>query len=907
MEHSDGTRPTNDLIPTGPPELFHYLRLNRFVRESSTTQGDQALLHMSSRRLCLQAWRLQRLRSVQNALRPRDERLQHLAQSLRVQRPCQRYYSSQRDEDFTVREFVRKSPDSDEVEEVDPNAGNKIEAELLKSEVEQLKKEIEHLQEGPFSPNGEFMQALPADLRAKALKALEEHGYTQPARLNVPEDITDEDFDRIVAEGDNEIDNPLQVESGKPSPSPSINLSLPRKSKAYITQFNRSLQRASEKDADEISQTELWRSYLRCRTQVPGFLEMVSDEVWDVLWISQSHVSERVKHLVVLAEDALESGNLLTGPQWVDYLQCLHASGKSEVALEKWKEVRDVLEAEPRSKTTSRDLGVRLHAANGQAEEALHMVSAHSDISPRVLLPIITAFARQQTQPSASKAWALYLRLKSSLASQMKMSDYEEISTSLLAANKPDLALAVFKDLLLSQEASSNDSLSLYKKAQGYVQDLNADSITEEDVNRISLSVLTVLPRSFQNKYFYASWIKKLIGLHQVEAASTVVELMYARGIKPDAKHLNGIIAAWLRQGKDTSNKKAEAMAWSMVEKRIHFARRRTDPPQEPRSKKALRIAIERPIPTATAETFSILLQHYLGLGNLTKAEHLMVGLEIAEIKPNTFIYNQWILSYRRKSWVDKAWKTYITLVEDGVSPDLETFAHLFDCGKIRYNWSQSITTPQFPPARTLFSEMVAWMERLPPRGIREASEQFTRYLYDQILRCFCLSHDLRGTLCVMHGLKQLFGTHPDANIARMVLLSVSRYLGADDVDGSATTNPAVMQVRSARAAARRRSGRNPKASLSKVAALLTAIADRKAMKSYREGVDPETVEDQRKAEIQLEILTEFLVIALARSVPQDVSPNPAELKDRILRVAESMGVREVNILWDEIAREIGT
>ena len=859
---------------------------------------------MSSRRLCLQAWRLQRLRSVQNALRPRHERPHYLAQLLKAQRPCQRYYSSQRDENFTVREFVRKSPESDEVEEVDPNAENKVEAELLKSEVEQLKREIEHLQEGPFSPNGEFMQALPAELRAKALKALEDHGYNRPARFEVPEDITDEDLDRIAAAGDDEIDNPLQVKSGNSIPSPSINLSLPQKSKAYIVQFNRLLQRASEIEADEKSQSALWRSYLRCRTQVPGFLDMVSDEVWDALWISRLRVSTRVKHLIMLAEDFLENGKLLTGQQWVEYLQCLDKDDKSEVALEKWKEVREVLEAEPEIKTTSRDLGVRLHAANGQAQEALQMVSAHSDISPRVLLPVIAAFAKQQTETSTSKAWTLYLRVKSILGSKMEMSDYEDISTSLLAANKPELALAVFKDMLLSQEASSYDSLSLYRKAHGYIQDLQADKITEDDVNRISLSALTVLPISFQNKYFYASWIKKLIGLGQVEAAATVVELMYARGVKPDAKHLNGVVAAWLRQDDDDSKKKAEALAWSMVETRIEFARRRADPPMEQRSTKALRIAIERPIPSATIETFSILLQHYLRTGNPTKAEHLMAGLEIAEIKPNAFMLNQWLFAHLRKGQVEKAWKTYIKLVEDGVSPDLETFAHLFDCGKIQYNRYQSITMPQFPPARILFHELVVWMDRLPPPGLRVAKEQFTRDLYDQILRCFCLSHDLRGTLCAMHGLNQLFSIHPDASIARMVLLSVSRYLGADDADGS-PTNSAVMRKRYERAAARRRTGQNPKTSLSKVAALLTAVADRKAMNSYREGVDPETVDDRRKAEIQLEILTEFLVIALARNVPQHISQTRAELSDHILRVAESMGVKQVDILWDELASEI--
>ena len=102
---------------------------------------------------------------------------------------------------------------------------------------------------------------------------------------------------------------------------------------------------------------------------------------------------------------------------------------------------------------------------------------------------------------------------------------------------------------MVTGQDPSNDSTALYKSALGLAGNLHASSINENDVNKVSLSVLKVLPRRFQNRFFYASWMKKLIGMGEVDSAALVIELMYERGVKPDSKHLNGIIAGWLREG----------------------------------------------------------------------------------------------------------------------------------------------------------------------------------------------------------------------------------------------------------------------------------------------------------------------------------------------------------------------
>ena len=80
--------------------------------------------------------------------------------------------------------------------------------------------------------------------------------------------------------------------------------------------------------------------------------------------------------------------------------------------------------------------------------------------------------------------------------------------------------------------------LSVQKQYAHLCSDLQESSKNVEDINSISLEAMTVMPRHFQNKYFYAKWLKKLIGMKETAAAAQVIELMYEQGIKPDALHV---------------------------------------------------------------------------------------------------------------------------------------------------------------------------------------------------------------------------------------------------------------------------------------------------------------------------------------------------------------------------------
>lgn len=98
---------------------------------------------------------------------------------------------------------------------------------------------------------------------------------------------------------------------------------------------------------------------------------------------------------------------------------------------------------------------------------------------------------------------------------------------------------------------------------------------------------------------------------------------------------------------------------------------------------------------------------------------------------------------------------------------------------------------------------------------------------------------------------------------------------------------------------------RRPQASLERVSGLLKAVADRKAMRVADQEIDPDTLDARDKGKLQLEILTEFLVVVLVRNVPDEARNDVEKIDERIQRAAAAMGVDGVKIAWNEIKDSI--
>ncbi|KAL2358154.1 hypothetical protein BJ546DRAFT_201521 [Cryomyces antarcticus] len=676
-----------------------------------------------------------------------------------------------------------------------------------------------------------------------------------------------------------------------------VDWKLPQADVPTMKRLNASLRAAAIANTDPEKMKSLWRWYSRCKQSVRHLGQMLPDRAWEVLWITQSIESptnpDRAAHVKALLEDMVAAGRTLAPAQRFAYLEAVFLEGQRDKALELWhKEAKSDIGRTPEYL----ELGVRMYALSGKLDEAQRrlevLLDTHRTCDPRIILPVLNA---HNERSNFHQAWALYLHLRNRLSSDMSMTDYDTVTLSFLAAGRKDLALAAFRDMMLCGKSATKDPKSkefqaLYQTSlerMGAIQSLSVDA---SEVNSVSLEALTFLPRPFQNKFFYASWLKKLIGMGELDAASRVVELMYERGVNPDPKHVNGLIGAWLRTGHALYKERAEQMAWSMIQERLDFAWRRRNKKEggETRTKVSVQQTedgipipkfLQRPLPPATIETFSILALHYLRRGMYEHVTHLKKTLKEAEIPVNSYFMNHVLYAELRRRGPADAWKkfdNYTRNSEPKVAPDLETFACLWECEKRYVDKSKNSVQRGFPTPRFLFGRMVEWHSQLSSKDKARTRDYFTSEMYDQIMDCFCLDRDLAGCLITMHALKSRFGAYPNENIARKLVLLIARlpFVEGDTPKKRRRISADVQHKRN----------------VAKVTQVLEMLVNRRREAAAERGVDLNTLDDLDRAEENLSLFSELVMVVLERSTAQD-----GRVEDTVQAAASVMGVEGIS------------
>lgn len=800
--------------------------------------------------------------------------------------------------------YEQDSPGSKRRRKIDPEAEDNEEREEVGQELAKLQSELKELEKGPFAPDSPFIQSLPEDDRKIALEALrkydEEQGPTdpQPSLDEVfdkeLDDMLKEEFEGLALEQENWQEGAKQRQRLAAKQSAEAKIASPE-SHAYAVRLKKALQRFTDKESDERARQEVWKAYRRCKQAVPGFLKALPPSVLELVWESQAtaeiSTTSRSKHLQTLVEDALSVGRSLATPQILSYIDALHDGGATNQALEQWELHQTELSQNKEDLEAYWMLGVRLFAAENNPQRAqdiaLAFLANDRSRQPRVLIPVITTWGRMPGKEAEVKAWTLYLQLKAMLGPDMTMDDYDQVSIGLLTAGRLDTAVAIFKDMMVTGQDPASDSTALYQAALGLAGSLHASSIDEHAVNKVSLSALTMLPRRFQNRFFYASWMKKLIGMGEVDSAALVIELMYERGVKPDAKHLNGVIAGWLREGNASARDKAERLGWAMIQHRIDAVWKRFQPTQrspqlqiEHQEVDPSRIPhfLKREVPQATIETFSILLLHYTRRGDDDMVKYLAKCLSDAHIQPNSYFMNHLLYAELRKQDIRSLWSKFQAM-STTVRPDLETYACLWDCAKLQYDRGRTAYNNEFPSARQLYANMMQWYSQLSPRAKKTTTAEFSKELYDQIVRCFCLSKDLAGTLVVLHSMREAFGFAPDDTTARLIVLQVARLAGV----------PAGTPKHRLR---RLKSTPRSKENISQVSRLLEMLGDRKALALQAHGLSPDQLDPHEKQQYQLEIMATLLRIVMSRT--DNLSPELIE--DKLSQAAEAMQVTGIDL-----------
>ena len=572
-------------------------------------------------------------------------------------------------------------------------------------------------------------------------------------------------------------------------PTLEIKYEPPVSHRVFLQHLNSNVRKATIRVEDYRLRKNLWKSYARCKAFLPPFLHNIPQETWLILYKAQTLAMIRddplwAPHLITLLDDMKVVGKQLQPDQRMVYIEALCYEGCQEKAIAEWQDLRRMVQDDERASAEYELLGVRLFTSHGNPAKAEEIASKYLETGDRsesrILIPILDTWIQRRDETGMKHAWALYLRLKLQLESDITMEDYDSVSVSFLRGNRTDLALAVFKDMMLTGQKTDQGSVELYRKSLGLVRKMHDSAVSVEQLNTMSLTSLTVLPRQFQNKFFYGSWMKKLIGMNEIDAATSIIELMYERGIKPDSKHLNGIVGAWLRSRGESDKDKAEQMAWAMIHERIDFVKKRNSgvstaqPDNVDIEAKAVRIPIhlKRSVAPANIETYCLLLQYYGRRAMQDKIRLVQAALEMGEVQPNNYWLNHLLHIDLHRGRHDLSWARY---TETAVTPDLETFAALWDCEKAHLDALIVYHKDNFPGPRRIMHDMMSWYET---RNVKERARirpYFSRHFYNSIIRCFSQAHDLQGILVALYILRDNFGFYPDTKTNDTITIQVAR------------------------------------------------------------------------------------------------------------------------------------
>lgn len=767
-------------------------------------------------------------------------------------------------------------------------------SQKLHETISQLQKEIEDLRVDRQQASGEqesliepLLEQLSEEDRRKVRLALQqaELSDTEEAEIEVEsEAIARKAVGQLAGGHGAEILQDIEFEDL------GIALDLEPQQIPHFRRFGTCLKNAADNNSDPEARKRLWVSYERCKRLIPIFIQHLPYECWEVLWKNQ-HASlssgrDQAPHLNILAQDMLRNGKELSKEQRATIIESLLSEGRLDEAQAHWD--LQVNSSRKEGAEIHDLLGVRLFVARGELDKAQEIADTVSDASEpdtaRCLIPVIEGWAKSRTENSIQKAWNSYLNLRAKLGPSIQISDFDRVAMCFINVGRTDVAMAVFKDMMLTGRESDFGSDQLYKTSLTLIGLLQSRSASPSEVTSVSLNALTTLPRRFQNKFFYGSWIKKLIGLGEVNAAVSVVELMYERGVTPDAKHVNGIIGAWLRSGQTAYKERAEQLSWAMIQQRLKVVqKRRGDVPSpstdtKDNARARLPIQIQRVVPSATIETFSLLLQYYERRSRSDDVHDLKKHLDLAEIPPNSYFMNHMLYAELRRGQQQVAWQIYQKL-KISVKPDLETFACLWDCEKAHLDKLSMHPTDDFPGPRMIFRDFIEWLGGLEKRSRAAVRQDFSEELYNQIMRCMCLAKDPEGTLVALYGLKNSFGFLPNDETFRMIPIQVAR-IGLEEP----------------RIARKRRRSRmsdlaGNKARVANVSKVFDLVVEQRIEALELQGVKLEDFSAERQNEEQVHVLAEFLRVVMRRYAQDEQAIN-----EGIMTAAEQMGVRNTEL-----------
>ena len=821
------------------------------------------------------------------------------------------------DDRIKVRWFEQSGDESTRRPVSDLEAAADDEARELKAMLDKEDAELEEMRKE--LPEDELKILEDAIAEAKLGEKLDEAFDTEEGE----EDEEEEDDDLEIRE-DNDLDlaklaklaNAAEVSGSRRIPavikqapnfknnpySPlDIQLYLSRDKVPYLSQLNQTLQRFSIETNSVTARELLWRWYAKCKQVLPPFLSLIPDPSWQLLEKSTRGADlvpkEQVIRSRILLDDMRSAGRTLDRPTRYRYLEYLLEEGRPMDAATQWKQDEVALRADRTLALNFEDMGVRIFAEANDIQKAqeiaLGRMLHNAGPKTKCLIHIITYWTRIGSQNGLKRAWMCYDQLKQYMGSDMMLDDYDRVAKVFLDAGQTDISLAVFKDYMLTT-LPERQARQTYDTSNDTLKSMLLKATSSDMLSEIALTRLALLPQRFNNKYFYASWMKRLIAAGDNTGAMAVVQLMYRRGVAPDAKHVNGIIGGLLRNGTAQDKEKAIQIAWSMVQQRLLFvAKRNGQSPLLERMPKGLvpsdwasvanlsdtakiiiPAQVNHPLPSATIETFCLLLLFYTRRSMPSYIDRVKAMLVKAQIPPNTFFMNHLLYFQLRRGDHEGVWNFYRKMT-GYMRPDLQTFACLWDTQKAHLAKVafRERAAYKFSSPRQLYYVMQGFLASQTSHEQKNTKESMTQELYTQISSCFCIARDLEGVLVCLHAMKYSFGLYPDQDTARAISIQVSRIA---EPSAHAKHHRARRRVRLAK----------PNVNLDRAARVLELLAKEREEQLLARGINVEEMDEAFKAEESLHILT-----AMLRTVIQQLLPDGKDIQEQLEQVAWDMGV----------------
>ena len=586
-------------------------------------------------------------------------------------------------------------------------------------------------------------------------------------------------------------------------------------------ELNKYLQQAADDAKTFQGKKELWKWYLRATRNIMGIHPNIPPAAWNVLWRTQVNDEEspeiRTDRVLELVEGLSKAGIPLSSDQKDAKLQALAANGKEKQALMEWEEEFNATEGKNEDNLRQ---GIKLFATTGDIRNGVQMLQKYQELfpsgEPRIVHPLIAICAQTNNDVIA---YSLYLSLRDRLKTDMAQADYDYVGARFLAQDKADLALAVFRDMMIQGNQAvksgrlTTEEESKMKEGMMYrIETMHSRARKTSEVNKISFEALTHLPKQWQNRFFFGKWIKKLIGMGELEDAEKVIELMFQRGIVPDTSHVNGVVGGLLRSEIPERQKRGEVLAWNMIHKRIEMVTERNDRGGETETtRKDLEADVERlladatreamgeseevlhiprdpsrRVPRANMETFNILGLSYLYTQNWSYLALLETMLGPAKLEMGPFFMNHLLYMNLYTQGRDAMWNKFLDCTQTTL-PDIDTFDCLWQAQQERkiLRLDESITREPdewqpLPSPRAMFDIMVAWFAALNDRKRAAAVQGFGEELYARIMASFCDKNDFPGVIVLLNGILAMYKAAPSESIKEIVVVGLANLLEAD-------------------------------------------------------------------------------------------------------------------------------